>query len=356
MPTSSRNGASSRAVIAARMLPGVGDVAVADALQRDDLQGLFARCTPDDGERAWAAAEQALLDADRIGARVLTVRDPQYPSALRDLSDPPSVLYACGAIEMADAPAVAIVGTRGASSYGLRVARAIATVCARAGVSVVSGLAHGVDGAAHEAALAAGGRTVAVLGTGPDVVFPKRHRTLQERIAREGLLLSELSPGEHGHAGTFPRRNRVIAALAQLTVVVEAGERSGALITAAHALDLGRQVAVVPNAIDVPSASGSNALLRDANALPVLAPDDVLQLLSLDAQPTAAPLLDGDAAAVWDALQHGADDVASVAQISALSIRASSSALSALEIEGLVVVEATGRIRTTVGAMAQIAR
>lgn len=362
MPISFRNDASSSEiahdsashhdVLAARMLPGVGDVGMVDALREQRVASLLADASPDDRTRARESAASAMRRARAIGARVVSLADAEYPAPVRDLPDPPTVLYACGALEMADRPAVAIVGTRGATSYGLRVARAIAGRCARAGVSVVSGLAQGIDGAAHEAALAARGRTVAVLGTGPDIVFPKRHRALQERIARDGLVLSELAPGEHGHGGTFPRRNRIIAALADLTIVVEAGEKSGALITATHALELGRKVAVVPNAIDVPSAMGSNALLREANALPLLAPDDVLDMLSLDAQPTPAPLLDGDAATAWDALQRGAEDVAAVASQGPLSIRAAASAISALEIEGLVIVEATGRIRVTVGARA----
>jgi DNA processing protein len=212
----------------------------------------------------------------------------------------------------AEPPAVAIVGTRNASSYGLRVARAIADSCARAGVSVVSGLARGIAGAAHDAALSAGGRTVAVLGTGTDVHYPRSHRALQESIAANGLLLSELPPGTQGHSSTFPRRNRLIAALADITVVVEAGEGSGALITADCALELGRTVACVPNAIDVPSASGSNMLLKQ-HAEPVLAPDDVLALLNLRAQPTPSPVLDADAASVWSAIVAGIVDFPTIA-------------------------------------------
>ncbi len=338
-------------LLEARELPGVGDVTLARALQEEEgVRQLVASHSASARARAVIRARTIRESSAQAQVRVLGCTDGDYPDALRDLPDPPSVIFTIGAIEMADAPAVAIVGTRRASSYGLRVAKAIATECARAGVTVVSGLAQGIDGAAHEAALAAGGRTVAVLGTGPDIVFPTRHRSLQQRIAQEGLLISELPPGEPGHAGTFPRRNRLIAALAQLTIVVEAGERSGALITAAHACDLSRKLAVVPNAIDVPSAIGSNALLREALAIPLLAPSDVLELLSLQAQPTPAPLLDGDAATVWDALQQGGEDIASVAAASALSVRAASAALSALEIEGLVVIEPNGRIRVTVGA------
>jgi len=342
-----------RATVAARALPGVGDVAIATALgQPHGVEQLIADRDAAAQARAWAEADATIAAAQRIGAQIITLQHDGYPELVRELPDAPAVLYAHGVLATSHTPTVAIVGTRRASSYGLRVARAIATSCARAGVCVVSGLAEGIDGAAHEAALAAGGRTVAVLGTGVDVAFPRRHRELQSRIARDGLLLSELPPGVPGHGGAFPRRNRIIAALALLTIVVEAGERSGALITASCAMALGKRVAVVPNAIDVPSAFGSNALLRLNEVHALVSPDDVLEWLELRAQPTPAPVLDGDAASCWDALQHGADSLRGVAEYSGMSVRAVSVALSALEIEGLVVIEPTGRIRVTVGALA----
>jgi DNA processing protein len=216
---------------------------------------------------------------------------------------------------------------------------------------VVSGLASGIDGAAHEAALEAGGRTVDVLGTGIDIAYPRRHRALQQRIGDEGLLLTELPPGSTGHAGSFPRRNRIIAALAELTVVVEAGEGSGALITADFARELDRRVACVPNAIDVASSRGSNKLLKEF-AEPILAAEDVLTMLAMRAEPTPAPLLDGDAAACWDAIARGANDVDALARMSALSPRAAASALTALELEGLVHVDITGRFRPAIAHVA----
>ncbi len=273
--------------------------------------------------------------------------DAEYPARLLELSDPPSPLYARGVLAAAQPAAVAIVGTRNASAYGLRVARAIATTCARAGVSVVSGLALGIDGASHEAALAAGGRTVAVLGTGLDLVYPRSHRALQQRIGAEGLLLSELPGSSTGHRGSFPKRNRIIAALADLVVVVEAGVESGALITARHAEELNRAVACVPNAIDAPNAAGSNALLKQG-AEPILDPADVLSLLHLRATPTAAPLLDGHAALCWDAVQHGAATIAAIASFANLSHRFAAIAVSALEIEGLLSVDAMGAVRAAI--------
>ena len=158
--------------------------------------------------------------------------DDDYPAALLDLPEPPAILWRIGSLDLLQGPVVAIVGTRQATLYGERVTREIAGALARAGASVVSGMARGIDGVAHVAALDAGGRTVAVLGTGVDIAYPPSHRALHRRIATSGLLLSELPPGAHSHGGSFPQRNRLIAALARLTIIVEAPIKSGALITA----------------------------------------------------------------------------------------------------------------------------
>lgn len=289
-------------------------------------------------------AKQLMQQANDTGVRIICITQNEYPARLLELHDPPSVLFVRGTLETSTPPAVAVVGTRNASGYGLRVAKAIATVCARSGVSIVSGLARGIDGAAHEAALTANGRTVAVLGTGIDVTYPRSHRALQERIAQDGLLISELGFGDSGHAGTFPRRNRIIAALADITVVVEAGTGSGALITADHALELGRTVACVPNAIDVSSAKGSNALLK-AHAEPLLSADDVLALLGSAPMPPQGPALDGATARCWDAVfTQGARSATKVAEIAEMSLREANAALSLLEIDGLICVEHNGQI------------
>jgi DNA processing protein len=350
MPSISPDRDDARDLIAARALPGVGDIGLPHRLSlHGSAKGVLSTVPPSTRCEAYTSADAMIASTESMGAFVLVRTDSSYPARLLDLHDAPTMLFGKGVMATADAPAVAIVGTRLASGYGLRVARAIATACARAGVAVVSGLAQGVDGAAHEAALAAGGRTVAVLGTGLDIAYPRRHRALQEQIGRDGLLLSELPPGASGHGGTFPRRNRIIAALADLTVVVEAGEGSGALITADYAHTLDRRIACVPNAIDVPSSRGSNALLK-AYAEPILSPDDVLSMLSLRAEPTPAPILDADAAACWDAIQRGATDLDSLAVGASLSIRAAASALTALELEGLVHVDVTGQIRSTLSS------
>lgn len=275
--------------------------------------------------------------------------DAAFPDALRSLDDAPKAIWIAGALATAEKPAVAIVGTRHASAYGLRSAHAIATACARAGVCVVSGLASGIDGAAHEGALQAGGRTVAVLGTALDVAFPRQHRALQQQIARDGLLLSELAPGLRGQTWTFPRRNRLIAALSQLVVVVEAGTKSGAQITVEHAHALGIPVAAVPGPIDAGQSWGTNRLLRDG-AHVIAEPDDVLALLNVDATPAFEPSLSGDEAQLWDALTRGSADVATLAKRSGLTARSAAASVSALEIAGLVRVDHLGAIhRASIG-------
>lgn len=285
--------------------------------------------------------------AERVGARRLHRNSAEYPAAFDDLPNPPSELWIRGTMAVAELPAVAIVGTRNATSYGLRVTRALATACARAGVCVVSGLARGIDGAAHQAALDAGGRTVAVLGTGVDCYFPRGHRTLQERIAKDGLLLSEHAPGSTGHGGSFPMRNRLIAALAQVVVVVEAPHKSGALNTANHARVIARRVAAVPGPIDSPMSAGSNELLMRPDTTPLLSADALLSMFSLDASPPLLPELGDDAALCWDALQHGATTIRDIVERTSLSSRACASAISALELDGLVTVDVGGRIRAT---------
>lgn len=276
--------------------------------------------------------------------------DPRYPVAFHHVAQPPRAIHIAGALATALPPAVAIVGTRNATPYGLRTAHAIAATCARAGVCVVSGLASGIDGAAHQGALDANGRTVAVLGTSLNVAYPRSHRALQQRIANEGLLLTEFAVGEGLHAGTFPRRNRLIAALAQLVVVIEAGTKSGALITVEHAQALGIRVAAVPGPIDASASQGTNQLLRDGADV-ITDPNDVLALLDIDSTPPATPLLDGDDATVWDALRTGSADIATLAMRCGLTTRHTAAAVSALEIAGLVQVDLLGAVHTTHNAV-----
>ncbi len=240
---------------------------------------------------AAGAAERERGRAERAGARIVTCLDAAYPPLLRHLELPPAVLYVRGALP--DGPSLAIVGSRRPSPYGLEAAELFARGAAAAGVTVVSGFAHGIDAAAHRGALAAGGATVAVLGCGVDVDYPRGHRRLGEAAAERGALVSELPCGAGPRAWNFPVRNRIIAALALGTLVVEAAVRSGSLITARHALDLGRDVLAVPGRIFDERALGPNTLIA-AGAVPARHPRDVLETLGL---PVAADSEAGGSAA-----------------------------------------------------------
>ena len=218
---------------------------------------------------------RALEDTERLGARVVIADDPEYPELLRHIPEAPPVLFALGDLTLLERPAVAIVGSRDHTEYGWEVTRALAWGVASAGLVVVSGMARGLDGVAHTAALDSGGATIGVLGNGLGVIYPTANRALYRRVAAGGLLLTEFPPGERPTAGSFPRRNRLISGLARVTVVVEAAEGSGALITAGTALDQGRDVMVVPGNITSPSSVGANRLIRDG-AEPLLSSDDLL--------------------------------------------------------------------------------
>jgi DNA processing protein len=253
-----------------------------------------------------AASEVAARErraAAALGAAILTAACPGYPATLRDLPLPPPVLYVRG--ELPDGAAVAIVGSRKPGDYGRECAWWFAHELARQGVVVVSGFARGIDGAAHRGALAGGGRTVAVLGCGLDVPYPRRnHAELRGPIAAQGALVTELPLGAQPRREHFPQRNRIIAALARATLVVEATRRSGSLITAHHALELGREVLAVPGRICDETAQGCNALIADG-ARPALHPRDLVPDLGLaspgepDERPSPLP---GLAARLWKEL------------------------------------------------------
>ena len=259
-----------------------------------------------DVERAWRAPSQELCSAgldrrsiesllaarsavnldqelERIkdaGACVLTWQSPGYPRLLLEIHDPPPVLYVKGSIMENDAWAVAVVGTRRASSYGREVTRQLAASLARNGITVVSGMARGIDGEAHRAALEAGGRTIAVLGCGVDVVYPPEHRKLAAEIAAHGALVSDYPLGTKPEGRNFPPRNRIISGLSLGVLVVEAPRRSGAHITADFAAEQGRDVFAVPGSILARGSAGTNRLIQDG-AKVVLGPDDILEELNL---------------------------------------------------------------------------
>ncbi|MDQ6827472.1 MAG: DNA-processing protein DprA [Gemmatimonadota bacterium] len=295
--------------------------------------------------RARDAATRAMARADQIGAVLLLRGDDRYPSKLLELHDPPPAIWALGNLQLiaSERVAVSVVGTRSATSYGERMTQRVATALASSGVVIVSGLARGIDAAAHRAALAVGGATIAVLGTGIDVAYPAAHRGLHAEIARNGLLVSEELPETRATPGSFPKRNRVIASLSVATLVVEAPHRSGALITAGHALDLNRMVAAVPGPMDAPSFAGSNELLRDG-AHVIASVADALALVGVDgAQPAPAIVhLAPHERRVWDALRDGSLDSDALGLRAGLAPRDCLGALSALEIAGLVTVDAVG--------------
>jgi len=259
-------------------LPGVGPVTVRRLVQRFGT-GSRALTAPFDafaavaGPRAARArsdatlrdvVQRALGRAEDLGVHVTTWSSPEYPEALNRLADPPPVLFLRGRLELLTRPsAVTVVGARKATARARDIAERMGMRLGRARVTVVSGLALGVDGAAHVGALRSGGDTIAVLGTGADVAYPRAHRRLFHQILDDGLLVSEFLPGMKALPHHFPRRNRILAALSSATVVVEAGRRSGSLITVDHALDLGRDVWVIPGPIDSSACIGSNRLLLE---------------------------------------------------------------------------------------------
>lgn len=271
--------------------------------------------------------------------------DPGYPERLLDCAAPPASLWSRGDITLLDRPCIAIVGTRSATAYGERAARELGRVLALAGATVISGLARGIDAAAHRGALDAGGATCAVLGTGLDVVYPKAHAPLQRAIGERGLLLSELDASNPAHGGSFPSRNRIIAALSMATIVVEAGAKSGALITAGCALDLGRALAAVPGPIDVPQTQGSNELLRDG-AIVIASMADAVALAGLTAPVRVSDLpADGIEHRLWEALSHGAADLDTLCTRARLPAHEGVAAVAGLEVRGLIECALSGEIR-----------
>jgi len=272
---------------------------------------------------------------------------PPYPSALLDLRNAPDRLYAVGDARVLDRQVIAIIGARRATATSLSFARRIARVLAGAGACIVSGLAMGIDAAAHEGALEAGsGRTCAVLGGGIDVGAPACNRPLRERIAGDGLLLSEWTAGVRTDRWMFPHRNRLIAALAQATVVVEASATSGALHTVSAAIDLDRTIGVVPGPVDTIAFRGSNALLHHPGACVIVDAEDALALLNprVEVNPPP-PEFSADEASVWDVLVNGAADIDTISIRAHLPTTRCLAAITSLELAGAIECAVTGEIR-----------
>lgn len=240
------------------------DVYFAETGEYARVEGLSPEAISSLQEKSLAEAEQILADCQRENIRILTWQDALYPKRLKNIADPPVVLYYKGTLPQVDAlPCIAVVGTRGASAYGMSTAKRMGYQIAACGGITVSGVAFGIDAMAMRGALSAGAPVIGVLGCGADVVYPASNRALYADTQRQGCLLTEFPPGTPPIGWNFPRRNRIISGLSCGVLVVEAPEKSGALITARQAADQGRDVFVVPGNIDVPSCKGSNALLRD---------------------------------------------------------------------------------------------
>jgi DNA processing protein len=308
------------------------------------VPGISAAAASTIKERRVADGERVLAAAAKAGVSVLTPTDPGFPAQLREIPEPPELLFAVGRMELLERPAVAIVGSRDHTAYGAQVCTMIGGGAARAGLVVVSGMARGLDAVAHVAALDAGGASIGVLGNGIGVIYPAANRELYERMSTEGLLLTEFPPGERPHAGGFPRRNRLISALARVTVVVEAAPGSGALITAGTALDQGRDVLAVPGPITSRTSGGANALIRDG-AHPLLELNDLFQFFG-EARPDTCPAhsaeralpadLDPQERALAELLSGGERQLDALALSARRSVADVLSLLASLEIQGLV--------------------
>lgn len=283
---------------------------------------------------------QAELDRlAEAGVQALTWDSPDYPINLRNIPDPPPVIYVRGELTPEDDWAVAVVGTRRASVYGKEAARQLSSDLVANGVTVVSGLAAGIDSVAHQAALDGGGRTIAVLGSGVDVVYPEQNQRMADQIVRQGALVSEYPLGTRPERGNFPPRNRIISGLALGVIVVEAGARSGALITADFAADQGRDVFAIPGSIFQRSCEGANRLIQDG-ARAVLSVADVLEELNLaqvsqQAEVRAAVPTTPTERALLDLLSAEPIHVDELGRATDLSAAAVASTLALLELKGL---------------------
>jgi len=280
------------------------------------------------------------------GVTVLWDADPDYPRLLREIHDPPGILFVHGDLEPDDAMAIAVVGARHATSYGQQQADRLAGGLARAGLTVVSGLARGIDAAAHRGALEAGGRTVAVLGSGVLNVYPPEHGTLAAKIRESGALISENPPRAQPMSGAFPQRNRLITGMTLGVIVVEAAERSGALISARHAMEQGREVFAVPGRVDSRASRGCHRLIRDGAKL-VESVEDVLEELGplVEATPRsdgrvvhhpAELRLNDQERLVLDAIDNDPTSIDNVVATSGLPIHRVLSTISVLEMRRLI--------------------
>jgi len=344
------------------MLPGVGPRTLADLIER------FGSA-----EAVLAADSASLSTVRNVGPKLVNVirnagdhvdveailqwcgdhqvtilqnTSPHYPQSLRELSDAPPILFFEGEIKPCDALAVAIVGTRHATAYGRSQAEKIAYGLAKAGITVISGMARGIDSAAHQGAIDAGGRTIAVYGCGLGHIYPPENVELSRRIADHGALVSEYHPQTKPHSGTFPQRNRLISGLSHATLVIEAPERSGSLITARTAYEQGREVLALPGAVTSRTSQGTNLLIRDGATL-IRNVDDVLECLGPLAKPVttadgrdvhrpAEALLNDRERLVLDAIATEATAIDNIVQTCGLPVPQVLATISVLEVRRLI--------------------
>ncbi|MGQ9736102.1 MAG: DNA-processing protein DprA [Thermaceae bacterium] len=329
--------------LALALTPGIGPKRLRELLSAEDPEALLRR------EAKLYSAWQRVLEEDRagkeraraeaLGVQILGLWDEGFPESLKALPQPPTHIYLKGGLSQ---EGVALVGTRRASPWARALARRLGQALAEAGVWVISGLAQGIDAEGHLGALEAGGRTLGVLGSGLDRIYPPEHRTLAQRMD----LLSELPFGTGPRPEFFPRRNRLIAALAKAVVVVEAGEGSGSLITARHALELGKDVLAVPGRPTDENSRGANRLIQDG-AYPILSPEDLLSYLGLSGRKKALDLLPGERV-LYEALrERGQALPEELAMRTGLSPTEVLALLTGLELKGLAQALPGGRYAPT---------
>jgi DNA processing protein len=318
---------------------GLTELEQVEGLHRDAIDGIVAFSD-------WAEIDEEIERARDAGIAIVPFTNPNYPARLRTIADPPPFLYVKGNILTDDDKAVAIVGSRSASEYGRRVARDLARGLASLGFTVVSGMARGIDGSAHESALQAGGRTIAVLGSGVERAYPAEHETLYRRIGENGAVLSELPIGTRPLAFNFPARNRLISGLSLGVVVVEATEKSGSLITATLAVEQGREVFAVPGEVGSSRSRGAHRLIRQGAKL-VEGVDDIIeeiapQLLdrtssATQREPRVLPQNASDAArTIFALLQENTLQVDQVIERTGMSAAQVLETLLDLELQGLL--------------------
>lgn len=305
------------------------------------FSSVFAKCVKEFKDWEWTEKEARLIAQHSV--RIITYEDPAYPGLLKQTYDPPCVLYAKGRDMDGKLPAVAIVGTRHPTHYGLKMAETIGRELGAMGVTVVSGMARGCDMAAHKGALSAGGMTVAVLGTGVDIAYPKENKKIYDQISEEGLLLSEFPMSAPPQPQNFPQRNRIISGLSSGVLVVEAPLRSGSLMTARLALDYNREVFAIPGQVTSYQSIGTNKLLKEG-AILVENAGDILKALSLVYVPAEdkeekkepIPNLGAEEMLIWNSMEDEPVHIDRIMEKTSLSVTRASALLLDMEIKGII--------------------